>query len=336
MPTVRVDASRPDPDVISRAADLLRRGEMVAFPTETVYGLGAHALDERAVRRIFEAKGRPSYNPVIVHVSGVAEAQRVAAEWPPEAQQLAERFWPGPLTLVLPKRAEVPDAVTAGLPSVAVRVPAHPVAYALLRAAAIPVAAPSANRSSELSPTTARHVEKSLGGRVALILDGGPTTVGIESTVLDLTGAVPVLLRPGLISAGELARVVGPVASPSSVPEGDWARPAPGMLERHYAPRAALLLFDRADLGDGETVMRRLRDEVARGGRIGALVRGTTAVPLASRVIEMPTTPDAYARRLYAALHELDEAGCTLILAERAPEDEGWAAVTDRLERASR
>jgi L-threonylcarbamoyladenylate synthase len=331
MPVVHADER-----TIADAARLLRGGGLVAFPTETVYGLGAHALDERAVRRIFEAKGRPSYNPLIVHVSSVAEAQRVAAEWPPEAARLAERFWPGPLTLVLPKGAEVPDTVTAGLPSVAVRVPAHPVAHALLRVAGIPVAAPSANRSSELSPTTARHVEKSLGDRVALILDGGPTPGGIESTVLDLTGDAPVLLRPGLVSPAELARVVGPVARRGTVPEGDRPRPAPGMLERHYAPRAALVLFDRGDLADGKALARRLRAEVARGGRVGALVRERTAVPWADRVIEMPPAPDAYARRLYAALHELDDAGCTLIVAERVPGDEGWAAVADRLERASR
>src|SRR5919199_1388466 len=204
MPTVRVDPHSPDVGVIRRAADLLRAGELVAFPTETVYGLGANALDEGAVRKIFEAKGRPSYNPLIVHVSSAADVSRVAAAWPESAQRLAERFWPGPLTLVLPKRSEVPDAVTAGLGSVAVRVPAHPVALALLRAAGVPVAAPSANRSTEVSPTMAPHVEKSLGKRVALIVDGGPTTVGIESTVVDLSGERPVLLRPGAISGLEL------------------------------------------------------------------------------------------------------------------------------------
>src|SRR5919202_2383835 len=187
MPIVPVDPHAPDPGVIRRAANLLRAGELVAFPTETVYGVGANALDDRAVQKIFHAKGRPSYNPLIVHVGDAHEVSRVTTTWPVSAQRLAEQFWPGPLTVVLPKRSEIPDTVTAGLPSVAVRVPAHPVALALLRAVALPIAAPSANRSTEVSPTTARHVEKSLGERIALIVDGGATTVGIESTVLDLS-----------------------------------------------------------------------------------------------------------------------------------------------------
>jgi len=338
MPTLRVDSAAPDRAVIQRAAQLLRNGELVAFPTETVYGLGAHALDERAVRRIFEAKGRPSYNPLIVHVSGIEDAQRVAAAWPAAAQRLAERFWPGPLTLVLPKRPHVPDAVTAGLPSVALRVPAHPVALAVIAAAGVPVAAPSANRSTEVSPTTAQHVEKSLGDRVALILDAGPTSIGIESTVLDLTRDVPVLLRPGLVSAPDLASLVGAVAR-APAPRADAPRPAPGMLERHYAPRARLLLCDAGDRGDVARAAQLARDEHARGGRVGALVReGSHALDelAADDVITMSPTPEGYARRLYAALHELDDAGCTLVVAERVPADGAWGAVADRLERASR
>ncbi|HEU0078380.1 MAG TPA: L-threonylcarbamoyladenylate synthase, partial [Longimicrobiaceae bacterium] len=183
MSTLVVHPDHPDPAAIRRAAAVLRRGGLVAFPTETVYGLGASALDAEAVGRIFAAKGRPSYNPLIVHVADAEAARALAAEWSAAAERLAERFWPGPLTLVVPRRAEVPDAVTAGLPSVALRVPAHPVAHALLREADIPVAAPSANRSTEVSPTTAAHVERSLRGRVELILDGGPPPVGSESSV---------------------------------------------------------------------------------------------------------------------------------------------------------
>jgi L-threonylcarbamoyladenylate synthase len=331
MPTLPAE-----PAVISQAARLLRAGELVAFPTETVYGLGAHALDERAVRKIFEAKGRPSHNPLIVHVSGVDEAQQVAAAWPLAAQRLAERFWPGPLTLVLPKRAVVPDIVTAGLESVALRVPAHPVALALLRVAGVPVAAPSANRSTELSPTTARHVEKSLGDRVAMIVDGGPTTVGVESTVVDLTGESPLLLRPGAISADDLAPVIGPVARPIADPAGEAPRPAPGMLERHYAPRAALLLYDPSNARDVEQARQRVREEAARGGRVGLLAREQIAAFEAHDVVMMPQTPDAYARRLYATLHDLDDVGCTLILVERVPTGGAWAAVADRLERGAR
>jgi L-threonylcarbamoyladenylate synthase len=336
MATLTVDPDTPDRNVIAQAARLLRAGELVAFPTETVYGLGAHALDERAVRRIFDAKGRPSYNPLIVHVSGVDEARRVAATWPLAAERLAERFWPGPLTLVLPKRPVVPDVVTAGRESVALRVPAHPVALALLREARLPVAAPSANRSTELSPTTARHVEKSLGDRVTMIVDGGPTTVGIESTVLDLTGERPIVLRPGAVSADDLASVIGAVARPGADPRGEAPRSAPGMMERHYAPRAAVLLYDPADDRDVERVRRRARDEASRGGRVGVLAHEQSAAPEVHNFVIMPQTPDAYARRLYATLHEFEDAGCTLILVERVPADAGWAAVADRLERAAR
>jgi L-threonylcarbamoyladenylate synthase len=230
----------------------------------------------------------------------------------------------------------VPAIVTAGLESVALRVPAHPVALDLLREAGIPVAAPSANRSTELSPTTARHVEKSLGDRVAMIVDGGPTAVGIESTVIDLTGDPPVLLRPGAISADDLASVLGAVARPVVDRGGDAARPAPGMLERHYAPRASVLLYDPSDALEVDRVRRRVGEEAARGGRVGMLAREQSAPFEAHDVIMMPETPDAYARRLYATLHDLDDAGCTLILVERVPPDGRWAAVADRLQRSAR
>jgi L-threonylcarbamoyladenylate synthase len=331
MPILRADST-----VISQAAQLLRAGELVAFPTETVYGLGAHALDERAVRRIFEAKGRPSYNPLIVHVTGADEARQVAASWPLAAQRLAERFWPGPLTLVLPKRDVVPDVVTAGLKTVGLRVPAHAVALDLLREAAVPVAAPSANRSTELSPTTAQHVEKSLGDRVAMIVDGGPTTVGIESTVIDLTGATPVVLRPGAISAEDLAPVVGAVARAGTDPAGDAPRPAPGMMERHYAPRATVLLYDPSNARSVARARRRVRDETARGGRVGMIARNRRAVLDVHELVIMPQTPQAYARKLYATLHDLDDAGCSLILVESVPPDATWAAVADRLDRSAR
>src|SRR5690606_26507278 len=193
----KVDPENPDPAIIHHAASLLRNGGLVAFPTETVYGLGANALDPGGVRRIFAAKGRPSFNRLIVHCAGISEARALAAEWPSGAEELGSTFWPGPLTLVLPKRPFVPDEVTAGLPTVALRVPGHPVAQALLHAAGIPIAAPSANPSSRLSPTRAEHVIKGLGERVDLVLDAGESPVGIESSVVDLSGPLPVLLRPG-------------------------------------------------------------------------------------------------------------------------------------------
>lgn len=338
MAVIRVDPHHPDPDVIARAAALLRAGELVAFPTETVYGLGAHALDAEAVKKIYAAKGRPAFNPVIVHVGHASQAREVAAAWPPEAQQLADRFWPGPLTLVLPKRPEVPDAVSAGLPSVGVRVPAHGVAHALLEAAGIPVAAPSANRYTELSPTRARHVERALGARVAMILDGGPTAVGIESTVLDLTGDQPVLLRPGMISREALEAVIGPVALPSAPVEGSTPRPAPGMVERHYAPRARLLLFPAAAR---EAAVRAGTARIDAGDAVAVLApEGEAADALAralpgARVERMPASPGAYAARLYDLLHALDDAGVALVLVQEVPGDDAWAGVTDRLRRGA-
>src|SRR5262249_19767115 len=242
-----VDPRHPDPAVIERAAELLRRGEVVAFPTETVYGLGANALDEAAVRRVFEAKGRPANNPLIVHVTHAEQAVGLTGDWPEAAAKLAARFWPGPLTLVLPRSPRVPDVVTAGGPTVAVRMPAHPVAFGLIRAAGVPLAAPSANRSGELSPTRAEHVLVSLGGRIPLILDGGPTTGGIESTVVDVTGTPVRLLRPGLVSVADLERIVGPLAVPSPLDTSETALPSPGMLSRHYAPRTPVTLVDEGE-----------------------------------------------------------------------------------------
>lgn len=329
MPTLVVDPRNPDPAAIRQAAGTLKRGGLVAFPTETVYGLGAAALDPEAAARIFAAKGRPSYNPLIVHVADAAAARALAAEWSEDARRLAERFWPGPLTLVVPKRPEVPDPVTAGLPSVALRVPAHPVAHALLREAGIPVAAPSANRSTQVSPTTAAHVERSLGDRVDLILDGGPTSVGIESTVVSLVGGVPTLLRPGTISVEELRAVVGEVALPSASAGGHAARPSPGMLDRHYAPRAELRLVEP---GRGASPME------APGGWDGAtavMALAGHAYPAGFRVVVMPTDAREYAARLYETLHRLDDEGFERILVELPPDTPEWAGVRDRLRRAA-
>jgi L-threonylcarbamoyladenylate synthase len=323
------------PATIAEAARLIRAGRLVAFPTETVYGLGANALDEAAVRRIFTAKGRPSFNPVISHVATADAARALVTAWPQAAERLAERFWPGPLTLVLPKRSIVPDAATAGLPAVAVRVPAHPVAQALLLATELPIAAPSANRYTQVSPTTAQHVEKALGDRVDLILDGGPTAVGIESTVVDLTGERPRLLRPGTIDPAALGEVLGEVPTRAATPlRADAPRLAPGMVERHYAPRAAVWLFEPAR---GPEVAARVHAVQADGRTVGALLLSAPPPELPiDRPITMPDDPARYARRLYAALHELDDAGCGVILAERPPADERWVGVRDRLERAAR
>jgi L-threonylcarbamoyladenylate synthase len=329
MRVIAVDPTSPEQSVIEEAAEILRAGGLVAFPTETVYGLAANALDAAAVERIYSAKGRPSFNPLIVHVPDENGARALASVWPDRAARVAKEFWPGPLTIVLPKREKVPDNVTAGLDSVALRVPANPIALALLRAADTPLAAPSANRSTELSPTTARHVERSLGERVDLILDGGPTSVGIESTVLDLRSTRATLLRPGLIGAQELEAFVGPIVIPNEV-DDEGARPSPGMMERHYAPRAEVVLFETEDAGRIFDEARRL----AEHGRVGMLLR-TVQNTGESQVIRMPTDPPGYARRLYAALHELDERGCSVVYVERPPNGSEWMGVRDRLDRAS-
>jgi L-threonylcarbamoyladenylate synthase len=323
-----VDPLAPQADRIAQAAAVLRAGGLVAFPTETVYGLGAHALDAAAVRRIFEAKGRPAHNPLIVHIAATAEVREVAADWPASAARLAECFWPGPLTLVLPKNARVPYEVTAGGPTVAVRLPAHPVARALLEAAGIPVAAPSANRSSRLSPTRAEHVLRDLEGCIDLVLDGGPCPGGIESTVLDLTTSPPRLLRPGLVSLAELEAVIGPVVLPGQLPEG-CVLPSPGLLSRHYAPRTPL---ECAADGGRERVAELCR----KGRRVGWLTFGPPReVPPGAVVRTLPGDPMGYAAGLYAALHELDVAGLDCIVAALPPDAVEWQAVRDRLRRAS-
>jgi L-threonylcarbamoyladenylate synthase len=325
----RIDPLRPDEAIIARAAEILRGGGLVAFPTETVYGLGANALDAAAVERIYAAKGRPAYNPLIVHVADAANVLEVASEWPEKAARLARAFWPGPLTLVVPKRAEVPPGVTAGLDTVAVRVPSHPVARALLAAARVPIAAPSANRSTEVSPTTGSHVEKSLGESVDLILDAGPTQVGIESTVVDVSMDPPVVLRPGMIAREDLARVIGSLGD-SPRAGGNEARRSPGMLDRHYAPRAALLLVDVSRARDVFEQMQ------LAGQRAGAILRGSTIRSAQQDlIVELPDDPARFAAGLYAALHRLDDARAEVIVVERPPDRPEWHAVLDRLERAA-
>jgi L-threonylcarbamoyladenylate synthase len=321
---LRVHPASPDPAAIARAADVLRGGGLVAFPTETVYGLGANALDARAVAGIFEAKGRPAFNPLIVHAANVSAVRALVARWPPAADTLAARFWPGPLTLVLPKAPAIPHIVTGGLDDVAVRIPAHPVALALLRACGLPIAAPSANRSTEISPTTAEHVTKALGDRVALVLDGGPTTVGIESTVLDLAGERPRLLRPGMVTVRELEAAIGPLDRRTE--PSDALPRAPGQLARHYAPRARLVIC-RADEGLGIL-------EASTARPTGAIVVTAAHWP-ADHVEMLPADPAGYAARLYAALHALDDLGCRLIVAEALPDAPGWMALQDRLRRAA-
>ena len=303
-------------DELRRAAELLRAGGLVAFPTETVYGLGANALDPRAVERIYAAKGRPASSPLIVHVDGVDMARSLTTEWSPEAAALAKRFWPGPLTLVMPKAAVVPDIVTAGLQTVGLRAPLHPVALALIRAAGVPVAAPSANPFTRLSPTTAAHVRESLGDRVDLVLDGGPTSVGIESTVLSLATQPSTLLRPGMVSREEIEDVIGAiaVAGPAGL-EGPHA--SPGMHQQHYRPRTPVMI-----------------GEPSPGRRSVYLYREHPSVAATENVL-MPRDARAYAARLYSTLHRLDTEAWELIAVEELPSESEWAGISDRLRRAA-
>ncbi|WP_229071295.1 L-threonylcarbamoyladenylate synthase [Actinoplanes sp. DH11] len=309
---------RPDADGLRRAAELLRAGSVVAFPTETVYGLGADAFSAKAVGEIYRLKNRPSWNPLIVHVPGVAAARELAAEWPAHADELAARFWPGPLTLVLRRAPHLPG-IGAANDTVAVRVPAHDVALRLLEATGLPLAAPSANRSESISPTTAEHVVRSLPD-VPMVLDGGPSSWGIESTVLDLTGAVPRLLRPGALGLRELRDVAGPIALPESETEDGTARPSPGMSRRHYAPRARVVLC--TDVRDA--------DRSGLAEPVGVLsFEGFEGTEVLS------ADPREYAADLYAALHRLDDAGVATILVQEPPRTEDWLAVRDRLSRAA-
>ncbi|MBI1915167.1 MAG: threonylcarbamoyl-AMP synthase [Planctomycetes bacterium] len=324
-----VDPQSPETIPIARAAEVLRRGGLVAFPTETVYGLGANALDAAAVRRIFEAKGRPANNPIIVHVAEVEQARQLVAVWPLVGERLAVRFWPGPLTLVLPRRDMVPDIVTAGGPTVAVRMPAHPVSLALIRAAGLPIAAPSANRSTQLSPTRAEHVLHAMQGRIDLLLDGGPTSGGLESTVLDLTSAPPRLLRLGLITRSEIEAIIGPIVVSSAPPTGEASLPSPGMLPRHYAPRTPLECA-----ADGSARVKELREAGLRVGRLALSDGGEIELPGVTTV-RMPAEPSAYAAQFYATLHVLDAAGLDRIVVDLPPDHEEWLAIRDRLRRAS-
>jgi L-threonylcarbamoyladenylate synthase len=310
---------------IDAAVRILRAGGLVAFPTETVYGLGADAANPRAVRRIFEAKGRPADHPLIVHLASAEQLSQWARQIPPAVPTLAQRFWPGPLTLILRRAAGVLDEVTGGQDTVGLRVPAHPLAQALLQAFGGGIAAPSANRFGRISPTTAQHVREELGDRVDLILDGGACPVGIESTILDLSSGAPVLLRPGHVGAAELEAALGvPVSRPTS-----GAPRASGTLAAHYAPSRPLLLVASQDLAAA------IREQSVRGS-VAVLALQPPPPGVHAQVWRIaPTVSDEYARMLYAALRELDQSGCAVIVVEAPPQAPGWVAVHDRLRRSA-
>jgi L-threonylcarbamoyladenylate synthase len=322
---------------IRRAGEALARGALVAIPTETVYGLGANAFDVRAVARVFEAKARPSFDPLIVHIADLSQVETVAASVPAAARALMERLWPGPLTLILPKRGEVPDLVTSGLPSVALRFPASAIAQAVIRAAGVPVAAPSANPFGYLSPTTAGHVAAMLGARVDLIIDGGPCRIGVESTVLDVTGDRPVVLRPGGMPVETIEAVVGKV----EILDRSEAKPtSPGQLPSHYAPRTRLLLVPAGGLpyakpkGRAAALVFNAASRQALAGahghgvKAGGHFEGTRVLSEGGDLLEA-------AARLFSILHELDSGGYDEIWAERVPDEGLGRAVNDRLFKAS-
>lgn len=316
---------------VRRAAELLRAGQVVALPTETVYGLAANAFDARAAARIFEIKGRPAQNPIIVHVADEAMARHCVAAWPALAGRLARAFWPGPLTLVLPKSSAIPSIVTAGGDTVGVRWPSHPFIQAVIRACGFPLAAPSANPANQVSPTNVRHVKRSLGNKIPLIVDGGQSQIGIESTVLDLSASPPRLLRPGMVHEQALIAVTGELA----IEEGTQAAvlKSPGLLRKHYSPRAKLVIWSwRND----QALRSRSAECAVQNARICVVAH--TRIPSIEgfgRVSVIPHDAAAFARAIYAELHACDEAGAELIVVEALPETNEWRAIRDRLNRAA-
>jgi len=323
---------------VKRAAEMLRAGNVVALPTETVYGLAANALDAKAVAQIFQIKGRPAKNPIIVHVAGLDMAQHCCAQWPGAAEKLARAFWPGPFTMVLPRSRIIPKIVTAGGRTVGVRWPAHPFIQAVIRRCEFPLAAPSANLSSRISPTTAEHVRRQLGGKIALIVDGGQSQVGIESTVLDLTPLLSTragparILRPGMIHAEALAAVAGNIQHSTSNHQPRTLR-SPGLLTKHYAPRAKLLVLHWRDDADLASQL-----VTCHASPVTSHIIAHTKIPSGrpfSSVSVVPHDAEAFARALYGELHRCDDAGAETIVVEAPPETPEWAGIADRLRRAA-
>jgi L-threonylcarbamoyladenylate synthase len=315
---------------LAESVRILAAGRLVAIPTETVYGLAANAFDARAVRRIFKAKGRPAHNPLIVHISSLGMARKCVSKWPKAATLLARAFWPGPLTMVLPKSKRIPGIITAGGDTVGLRYPSHPIAQRIIRTCGFPLAAPSANPSNALSPTTAEHVRLGLGGKIPLIVDGGACRVGIESTVVDLSGPIPRLLRPGIISLDELTRVLGSPVALGSTPGAAILR-SPGMLKKHYSPNAKLFVLKWKTAPQLKKQLRQLG--IACGK---TWVLDWRKVPLGGfgSVIHMPKSAAGFSRHLYGTLFACDQAGAEYIVVQAPPNGENWRGVCDRLTRA--
>jgi L-threonylcarbamoyladenylate synthase len=345
---IHVDRDRPDPAAIEEAAQALREGKLVAFPTETVYGLGAHALDPIAVQKIFGAKERPSNDPLIVHIAHIGQVSQCATGMPAGARKLGLSFWAGPLTLVLKKKPEVPDLVTAGLPTVALRVPSHRVARALMEMAGVPIAAPSANRFSRPSPTTAAHVIDDLDGRVDVILDAGPTDIGLESTIVDFTVDPPVLRRPGGITYEQVRALVPEVVLQTGHRAADEPQAAPGQMTRHYAPRAELTLYEGPRVALLHRLAADVRAATAAGDRVGilapvedlsALAPDLAAGASSGRIETFPYGSRGDLVRsgheLYASIRALDATGVAKIFAVGVGSEGLARAIHDRLKRAA-
>jgi L-threonylcarbamoyladenylate synthase len=317
---------------VRRAMELLRAGQVVALPTETVYGLAANALDAQAVAKIFEIKGRPATNPIIVHVSDLPMAKRCTRDFPPLAEQLAKAFWPGPLTLVLPRAEAIPAIVTSGGGTVGVRWPSHPLMQAVIRECGFPLAAPSANLSNQISPTNAAHVQKQLNGQVPVIVDGGQSAVGIESSVLDLTVTPPQILRPGMIHAESFA-AAGMSVTAGGLLTGAETLKSPGQLKKHYSPKAKLMILSWADTDDLKSELATRRVPLA-GCHVIAYASIPSAEPFAG-VSVIPHDAEAFARAIYAELHRCDEEGARTVVVEAPPATPEWSGIADRLRRAA-
>lgn len=339
---IKLDINNMDMDKLKFAAEVLKRGGLVAFPTETVYGLGADALNEQAVKSIFYAKGRPSDNPLIVHIADMLPLKDIVREIPAAASKVMETFWPGPITLVMKKSGIIPDVITAGLDTVAVRMPSHPVALALIKLSGIPIAAPSANTSGRPSPTCAKHVIEDLFGKVDVIIDAGSTEVGLESTVLDVTADPPMILRPGGVTKEQLQKLFGTVsADPASVEKGiksDVTPRSPGMKYKHYSPKADVMVFE-GELGKVVGKINEVAaDFIKQGETVGVLATDQTKTQYHTQnVISMGDrqNPETIASSLFYALREFDEAGVDIILAEAVERKGIGLAVMNRMNKAA-
>ena len=338
---VLIDKNHIDEEAIERAGKILREGGLVAFPTETVYGLGGNALDGEASRKIYAAKGRPSDNPLIAHISELSELTPLVKEMPETARRLSEAFWPGPLTMIFPKSPAVPYATTGGLDTVAVRMPNDPIARALIRAARVPVAAPSANTSGRPSPTSADHVAQDLDGRIDMILDGGDVGIGLESTIVDVTGQVPMVLRPGYISMEMIRDITGAVEIDPAIlkkPEADFRPKAPGMKYRHYAPKAELTILKGSPEAVTEAILERAASLKKQGKRVGVICTDETRPAFWGMVVKCVggrNDEEAIAHNLYRILREFDEEAVDVIYSESFEGTGLYQAIMNRLIKAA-